>query len=436
MSIYTALRTGVSGLSSHASAMAAISDNIANVNTVAYKRATTDFSALINGQNAGTSYNAGGVVATSRRLADIQGSLEQSRSATDLAIAGNGFFVVSDNTAGFADGGAALYTRAGSFSVDADGYLTNAQGSYLQGWAVATNGSVITSPTSLSALSAVNIADVGGSAEATTSVGVNGNLDANQALYGGAQGAYAVGALANGTVTPHFETTLEVFDSLGSARTVAVGFLKTAAGTWQAEIYARPASDAPANPGGRLAAGEIIFTANGSVQSVTGSIGAPVTVAWAGITGAGPQTLSFDLQSGMSQFGDVYGISSITADGVPPGDLQSLVVEDNGFLTAQFTNGRTRALYQLPVATFLNANGLLADQEGIFRATLTSGNPTMNAPGAGAAGDIRAGVLEGSNVDLATEFTQMITTQRAYSASSKIITTADEMLEELIRIKR
>jgi flagellar hook protein FlgE len=436
MSIYTALRAGVSGLTSHASALATISDNIANVNTVAYKRATTDFSALINGQNAATSYNAGGVVASARRLVDIQGSLEQSRSTTDLAISGNGFFVVSEDANALAEGGAALYTRAGSFSVDANGFLANAQGNFLQGWEVANDGTVVTSPTSLSALSAVNIADVGGAAEATENVTVNGNLKASEDIYDGTLVPYAVGSLATNAINPHYQTTLEVFDSVGSARTVVLGFLKTAASTWQVEVYARPQTDAPANPGGRLAEGVLVFDSDGSIQSFTGSASGPVNVTWAGDVGAGPQTIEFDLESGMSQFAAAFGVTSVTTDGVPAGDLQSLVMEENGFLTAQFTNGRTRAIYQIPVATFLNANGLLADQEGIFRTTLASGNATMNAPGAGSAGDIRAGVLEGSNVDLATEFTQMITTQRAYSASSKIITTADEMLEELIRIKR
>lgn len=111
-------------------------------------------------------------------------------------------------------------------------------------------------------------------------------------------------------------------------------------------------------------------------------------------------------------------------------------LEDNGILTAQFSNGRSRSIYQIPLATFLNPNGLLADQGGVYRQTLESGVFTINAPGAGGAGAIESGALEASNVDLGTEFTNMIQTQRAYSASSRIITTADEMLEELIRIKR
>jgi len=121
---------------------------------------------------------------------------------------------------------------------------------------------------------------------------------------------------------------------------------------------------------------------------------------------------------------------------VPPGDLVGLVLEGDGFLTAQFSNGRARALYQIPLATFLNPNGLKADQGGAFRTTLESGLYNINSSNAGGAGRIVSGALEASNVDLATEFTNLITTQRAYSAASRIITTADQMLEELLMVKR
>jgi flagellar hook protein FlgE len=129
-------------------------------------------------------------------------------------------------------------------------------------------------------------------------------------------------------------------------------------------------------------------------------------------------------------------VSSVTSDGVPPGDLVGLQLEGNGFLTAQFSNGRTRALYQLPVATFLAPNNLEASEGGTFRTTLESGQYSINQMNNGGAGRIESGVLEASNVDLAAEFTTLITTQRAYSASARIITTSDQMLEELIAIKR
>lgn len=446
MSIYTALRAGVSGLTANSSALAVISDNIANVNTVGYKRSGVDFSALVNAQNANTTYNAGGVLPLVRQQVSLQGSLEQSRSTTDLAISGDGFFIVSPNNQQLSNGGSVLFSRAGSFTIDADGYMVNAQGLFLQGWPVGADGSVTSSPTSLSAIEPVNISGVGGLAEPTENVGLNANLNSGQADYAGAQGAYDVGDLATGTITPHFESSLEIFDSLGAPRTIAFGFLKTGPNQWRVEAYARPNSSVTngAVSGGVLAAGILTFNTDGTVASVAThgtpstvqSIAAAFNIDWAASTGASDQPVTLDLATGMTQFANSFGVTSVTADGVPPGDLVGLVLEGDGFLTAQFSNGRARALYQIPLATFLNPNGLKADVGGAFRTTLESGLYNINASNAGGAGRIVSGALEASNVDLAAEFTNLITTQRAYSASSRIITTADEMLEELLRVKR
>lgn len=445
MSIYTALRAGVSGLTANSSALAVISDNIANVNTVGYKRGGVDFSALVNAQNSNTTYNAGGVLPLVRQQVTLQGSLEQSRSPTDLAISGEGFFIVSTNNQQLSNGGSVLFTRAGSFTIDAQGYMVNAQGLFLQGWPVGSDGSVTSSPTSLSAIEPVNISGVGGLAEPTENVGLNANLNSAQAEYSGLP-AYSVGGLATGAITPHFESSMEIFDSLGAPRTIAFGFLKTGPNQWRVEAYARPDSNITggAGTGGVLAAGLINFNTDGTVATVAGhgtaslvqDIDDAFTINWAASTGAAAQDVELNLIAGLTQNANNFGITSVTADGVPPGDLVGLVLEGDGMLTAQFSNGRARALYQIPLATFLNANGLQADVGGAFRTTLASGLYNINSANAGGAGRIQAGALEASNVDLAEEFTSLITTQRAYSASSKIITTADEMLEELLRVKR
>jgi flagellar hook protein FlgE len=438
MSIYTALRAGVSGLTANSSALAVISDNIANVNTVGYKRTGVDFSALVNAQNSNTTYNAGGVLPLTRQQISLQGSLEQSSSPTDLAISGDGFFIVSSNDQQLTNGGSVLFTRAGSFTIDHNGYMVNAQGLYLQGWPVASDGSVTSSPTSLSAIEPVNIAGVGGLAEATANVSINANLTSGETAYDGSQGVYAAGNMATGTVTPDFESSMEIYDSLGEPRTIAFGFLKTAPNTWQVEAYARPNTNVTngATTGGLLASGTITFNTDGTVASTTGTIASAFNVNWASGTGAAVQPITLDLSTGMKQNANAYGVTSVTADGVPPGDLVGLTMEGSGMLTAQFSNGRSRALYQIPLATFLNPNGLKADQGGAFRVTLDSGLYNINAANAGGAGKIVSGALEGSNVDLAAEFTNLITTQRAYSAASRIITTADQMLEELLQIKR
>lgn len=438
MSIYTALRAGVSGLSANASAMAVISDNISNINTVSFKRGVTDFTALLNAQTQNSFYNAGGVFSSTRRLVDVQGSLEQSRSTTDLAIAGAGFFVVGENDNPLTSGGSVAFTRAGSFTTDSEGYLKNAQGFYLQGWPVQANGSVLSSPTSLATLEPINVANVVTTAEPTSQVTLSANLDSSSATYGGTP-VYAVGALATSPtsgITPTYETTVEVYDSLGAPHSLAIGFLKTAASTWQIEVYTRPASLAPANPGGRVASGTVRFDGTGNIDTANSTLPSTLNIAWAGSTGANPQAVTLNLNPTLTQFANASGVSSVVADGVPPGSLKGLTVEKDGYLTAQFSNGRSRALYQIPVATFLNSNALLADRGGVFRGTLESGQFNLNASNAGGAGRIESSVLEASNVDLAQEFTTMITTQRAYSASSKIITTADQMLEELLSIRR
>jgi flagellar hook protein FlgE len=393
----------------------------------------------VNAQNSQTTYNAGGVLPKTRSNVSLQGSLEQSRSTTDFAVSGDGFFIVSGNAGQLTDGGEVLFTRAGSFTVDSAGNLVNAQGFYLQAWPVRSDGSVVSSPTSLSAIEPVNIAGVGGLAEATSDVGINANLNSGQAAYDPTtQGAYAAGALAQGTITPHFESSLEVFDSLGAPRTIAFGYLKTAPNTWVVEAYARPSTNITGGGanGGLLASGTVTFNTNGTVGTVAGTISSPFTIPWATTTGAAAQPIDLDLTTGMTQFANSFGVTSVTADGVPPGDLVGLSLEGDGFLTAQFSNGRSRALYQVPLATFLNPNGLQADAGGSFRTTLASGLYNINAANAGGAGRIQAGALEASNVDLAAEFTNLITTQRAYSAASRIITTADEMLAELLQIKR
>jgi flagellar hook protein FlgE len=435
MSIYNALRSGVSGLTANSSAMAVISDNIANVNTIGFKRGTTEFVSLLNGQSSGSNYNPGGVLSSTRRLVDQQGTVQASTSTTDLAIEGDGFFVVSTDSQPAAEAEVA-FTRSGSFRVDRSGYLVNAQNFFLQGWPVQTDGSVDSSPTNLATLEAINVGDVIATAEQTTTVSLRANLDSQQLprdpVADPTLAAYAVGSLADGTIAPHYQTSIEVYDSLGAPRTLNFAFLKTGPLTWQAEIYS---SDVAAP--GVVASGEIVFDSNGGVASIAQTLTTtPTPIIWNTNTGAGPQTVTFDLENTLSQFADEYSVSGVITDGVPPGDLAELRVERGGLLTATFTNGRSRALYQIPVATFLNPDALSPDRGGVFRTSIESGAFNLNNANAGGAGDIKSSALEASNVDLASEFTTMIVTQRAYSASSKIIMTADEMLEELLRIKR
>ncbi|NDC57485.1 MAG: flagellar hook protein FlgE [Alphaproteobacteria bacterium] len=447
MSIYTAMRAGVSGLQANAAQMAVISDNIANVNTIGFKRGGTDFKAVLNSQGGGPGYNAGGVTTSTRRMVDLQGSIEQASSPTNLAISGNGFFIVTNDPNSARNGGG-LFTRAGAFSLDSQGRLVNAQGYYLLGTPVDPSAPNATAPSTLAALEPIDLSNVGARAIATTNVAINANLDSRSTVYAGPP-AYAAGKMSVATtdptyVRPTLERSVEVFDSLGAVRTLTLAFLKTdtPTNTWAAEIYyADPTSGTRTN----LAQGTIQFGTNGEIQTITSAAPTDLedfTIDWttagppvAG-TGAADQPLKFDFMTGLKQYAISSALNSATADGSPPGNLTGVNVSSGGILTAQFSNGRSEPLYLIPVATFLNPNGLAAEPGNAFRQSIDSGLVTINSAGTGAAGKFQSSALEASNVDLGTEFTDMIVTQRAYSASSRVITTADEMLDELIRIKR
>jgi flagellar hook protein FlgE len=442
MSIYTAMRAGVSGLNANSAAMAVISDNIANVNTTGYKRGQSDFAAIINSQGIAGGYNAGGVTIGTRRLVDQQGSLEKTRSATDLGISGSGFFVVTEDPEARSGAGGGLFTRSGSFSLDKNGRMVNSQGMFLLGAPINPSSPQNIAPSTLAALEPIDLSSVGSTATATSNVTISANLDART----NAVPAYAVGDLTDQIQPPHLERAVEVYDSLGAVRTLNLAFLKTSTplNRWAVEIYhTSPTTGARE----RLADGYMRFGTDG--KPIADNPGFPqitdLTIDWTSIappdpatagTGAADQTINFDLVSSMTQYAVSSGLNSATADGSPPGELIGVNVNREGVLSAQFSNGRIDALYLIPVATFLNPNGLDVASRGAFQQTIESGLLTINTAGASGAGTIQNNSLEASNVDLGTEFTNMITTQRAYSASSRVITTADEMLEELIRIKR
>ncbi|MEJ0022178.1 MAG: flagellar hook-basal body complex protein [Alphaproteobacteria bacterium] len=319
MSIYSAMRAGVTGMNANSSAMAVISDNIANLNTVGYKRGQTDFSAILNAQNASTSYNAGGVLSTTRRFVDLQGSLETSNSPTDLAVNGSGFFIVTEDPTGTSGAGGGLFTRAGSFALDADGLLRNSQGYYLMGAPINSGSSTSISPSSLASLQVINLANVGSTAEASTKASINANLDSRQTIYPGTP-AYAAGAMAGyptatNSIAPDVERSIEIYDSLGTARTLTLGFLKTGVNTWATEVYMRPAS-AVSGTNGLVASGTVSFSTSGVPTSVSPAL-QNFNITYATATGAAAQSIALDLSTGLSQYATPSALNSASADGSP-----------------------------------------------------------------------------------------------------------------------
>ncbi|WP_374516491.1 flagellar hook protein FlgE [Brevundimonas sp.] len=494
MSINSALLAGVSGLTANSAALAAISQNIANVNTVGYKRSAGEFQTVVNAQSAGAGYSAGGVLASARHFTSQNGQLQRTTSSTDLGIAGQGFFVVTEKSENLTPADARLFTRAGAFRVDNLGYLKNTAGLYLQGWPVDANGDITTDPSDLNRLRTINVGSVGGAAEPTTRVQLNANLRSSQEpsaeavaraardadpLDPAAAGAYDVmtNSMAmwdpetgNG-VKPDFEVTIPVSDSKGGQRTLAVSFLKsTIPNQWYAELRAIPAddvtTDASLGTDGILKSGLVAFTQDGRLDvdamaamapgvalfpdpaaaSLTflasdtnpASLGAGEFM-WGNALGIDNQTITFDLTAaagGLSQYDSASVVQATLTNGTAFGNLSEVKIDEKGFVTAIFDNGVTRQIAQVALATFPSADALTEVSGNAFRVSQGSGTFNLKAAGSGGAGLIGASQLEASTVDLSAEFTGLITTQRAYSASSKIITTADEMLAELISIKR
>ena len=464
MSISSAMLAGVTGLTANASALAAISDNIANSNTVGYKRSGVDFSDLVNTVSP-SSYAAGGVVTDTEHLVDQQGTLQSTSSVTDLAISGNGFFVTSAKSSGLTAGDPRYFTRAGSFTVDQNGYLKNAAGLYLQGWPADANGVVTPDSANITSLTPINILSVVNTAQPTTSATVSGNLDSDQTVN---PATYAAGAMAQYAadpttgVKPDFSITVPVSDSKGGQRNVQIDFLKSSTpNQWNAEVVADPLTDVDtggATPG-LIASGIVAFNSDGSLDTTNTTLGglsssatnpptaslsflssasappAPPAVAWASGLGVNGQNVTLNLSS-MTQFSAVSAVNSVTSNGTASGGISGISIDSQGDVTAVYGNGTTRTIAQVAIATFPDTDGLTPVSGDAYQASLQSGNFTLKTSGSAGAGTISPSSLEASTVDLSTEFTGLITTQEAYTASSKIITTADQMMQQLLNIKQ
>ena len=481
MSISSAMLAGVTGLVSNSSALAAISDNIANSNTIGYKRVGIDFTSLVNsGSTFG--YAAGGVAAQSQSIVAQQGTLQATQSPTDISLSGNGFFVATGQPTGVTPTDTRFFTRAGSFTVDDSGFLKNSAGLYLQGWPADINGNVSPDSANLNDLTSINILQVANTAQPTNSATIQANLDADQTPNAGAvqyetdtalspsvydMALYAAHQQDPATNTapgikPDFSITIPVSDSKGGQRNLVVDFIKSSAtpNVWHAEVRSDPAIDvasasASTDGPGVIAAGDVTFNSDGSINQAGTTLGGlsssatspPVatitlgasnsgtTPSWAVGLGAAAQTISLNLNS-ITQFSANSAVTSVNRNGTAFGSLSGVTIDAKGMVTAVFDNGSTRRIAQVAIATFPNPDGLKSVNGNAYEASDKSGIYTLKQAGQAGAGQVSPSSLEASTVDLSTEFTGLITTQRAYSASSKIITTADQMLAELLNIKQ
>jgi flagellar hook protein FlgE len=361
-----------------------------------------------------------------------QGTLSNTGVSTDLALNGDGFFVVKGAVDGITGD---FYTRAGQFSLDKDGYLTNSQGLQVQGYAANGDGTFQAAPSSVKAPTASL------PARATTSMTVSANLDATAAVptWDATQPAQ----------TSNFSTSLTVYDSLGNSHSLDVYFNKTADNTWD---YHAMVNSADLNPPGtgftEVGTGTLAFTTNGALDSMTTTT--PISVSFGGgATGAQAINLNFGTPitpapggtagtglDGTTQFGSPSAVSSQTQDGYASGDFSGVSVDGQGVVMGLYTNGQKLAISQLAIAKFRSNDGLGRAGQNLWIQTRESGTAALGTAASGGRAAVSSGALEGSNVDLAEEFVGLIQHQRSFSANSKTITTADEMLQELINIKR
>jgi len=466
MSINSAMLAGVSELVANASALAAISDNIANVNTVAYKRNQTNFSSVVTAQAVPGHYSAGGTQAITRQLVSTQGLIQTANSATDIAINGDGFFVVTNKGLGLTNSDQRLFTRSGAFTVDANGYLVNDANLYLQGWP-AVNGVTSPDPSDLTAMQPINVKSLGTAVAPTSLVQLTASLFKNQSVSAGeaaynnttasmAQYADDIANKVTPTGTkPDFTMEMSIVDSSGGSHKVSLAVLKGAnPNEWHAEVYSVPSTDVTGGGApGLIADGTIKFTAQGDFdpvnstgffQSAAGSMtpkfqlgnsAAGTAPKWATSLGLSDQAITLDL-SKLSQVVETSQLKSVNSDGAGVGNVIAVQVDQDGYVSAIFDNKQVRKIAQIGLATFPNPDGLKPSSGNTYSSAIPAGVMVAKAPGTAGGGVISPSSLEASTVDLSQEFTGLITTQKAYSASSKIITTADQMLDELIQMKR
>ncbi len=655
MSLFGSLITGVSALASQAESISMISNNIANVNTVGYKRREAAFESLVTASAGAAKYSSGSVLARAVQKIDAQGALQQTNSTTDVAISGNGFLIVQKAPTGLQE---KLFTRAGSFSEDANGYLRNTAGFYLMGWKLDENGQLPAGRDDISSTQAVNVSLLGGLTKATTAAEFSINLNAAES-----PSPYPIPA----NTAPDFKRTLKVFDSLGEGQNIEMQFTKVftptatatssiggsgatrptlltsitgmavgdtiniavggynstytvtststmgnlidfvnndpdlqlhsvaqLSSTGQLQILARNYNETVAVtngpvtnglPGGANALGfsyngadshqtllapmtrAQVLNGTGTVvtgDSITVDVGSPIlatstitllagttvqqlvtqlntdldgfaraelsadgeikiislntnnavatsgtlatklgmtaapattpaqptqfpdaglaetpnafgwwnlnlvdldtnTILSSGMmnfnedgtlngqadiagskavrlnninwgNGSALQNINFEIGA-LTQFSGEYNVTAVTQNGAELGLRTGIEIDGDGVVTARFSNGQTSALFQLPLATFTNVNGLGEESGNAYIQTAESGSYNLRAAGDGGAGQVEGSAVETSNVDIADEFTKMIVTQRSYSAATKIIQTADQMTEELLRLR-
>jgi flagellar hook protein FlgE len=406
MSLYGVMRTGVSGMNAQSNKLSTVSDNIANVNTTGYKRASTEFSSLILKSGSG-SYDSGAVETHVRYAISSQGHLQFTTSSTDLAVQGNGFFVVSDPS------GANFLTRAGSFVPDSQGNLVNAAGFHLMGYNI-QNGPPALVANGFGGLQVVNVNVATLQAQPSTTSAVNANLDPST----------PINALPVGPANFTSKTSMVAFDNIGRAVTVDVFMLHTAADTWDIQAV---------DPAGVVLDTEtLVFDTSATGRGALDTALSSATSLNFTIPGGAGFTMDL---SAMTQVASPFSFKA-TVDGNAPAAVEKVDVDNSGQVTAILANGAQKPLFKIPLADVPARDSLTPEVGNVYSLNLKSGNVQMGFAGQQGLGTINSGALEESNVDLGDELTAMIESQRSFTANSKSFQTGADLLDVVVNLKR
>jgi flagellar hook protein FlgE len=435
MSLFGAMNTAISGMSAQSSAFGNISDNVANSQTLGYKRVDTSFIDYLTTSTASNNV-PGAVVTRPDYVNNVEGTITQTDNPLGLAITGQGFFAVSKQ-AGTANNLPTFesqqeYTRAGDFRMDKNGYLVNSSGLFLNGWPVDRSTGVVNQ----NILAPIQASQTVLNPVATSNVNLAANLPATPAA---------------GTATPGnpISSAVTVYDALGTMQTVTLNWTQTSQNNWKVQISAPATAD--------CGTADVSFDANtGLISDIVADPTNPGTIvassnvpgntaaklSFSANFGASSQAISLGLGTygqadGVTQFaGTDYNLRGLAQDGVPPGSFSSVSTASNGDISINYDNGQSRVIARVPIITFNDPNSLQRQDGQAFTVSQGSGLPLAETAGTNGAGGLLTQEVEGSNVDIASEFSKLIVAQRAYSANTKMITSADDMLQQTIDMKR
>jgi flagellar hook protein FlgE len=412
-------------MNANGTALSVVSDNIANVNTVGYKYGRVTFGdvlsqTLTSGTN--NSQIGRGVLMSDISPVFVQGSFESTANALDMAIDGDGFFMVNDSSGSF-------YTRAGQFTLDKDGFIVSPDGLKLQGYQYTSAGA----PTGV--IGDIELSALSSSTEATSEVVISANIDSREPVTTIIDPTDEAEIMSKA----QFSSAVTVYDSLGNKRVVTLHFVKTGANMWDWYGVVDPA-DLAVGEDPVQARGSMAFDTSGALTSVTSATGSTVgntaneVFNFGGGSAAG-QTIDFDFDT-FSQYASSSATIFQSQNGFPSGMLKSLSVSQEGVVSGIFTNGQIKPVAQVALVKFMAPTQLTKMGRNLYSESFDSGHAIVGTANEAGLGRVMSNALELSTVDLAREFVNMISAQRGFQANSRVITTTDTLLQELVSLTR